>query len=204
MEVQSIVTQSTKLPVTGVQKVITVQLKVPTLLHAYQVLMLTQNTTSSRTTASFAYLECSARLMDLTIQVEIVLRDSTVQLERHSRAPQTRSVSLVISVLRAPDFTTHVLLELINRIPEKDFATSALLEVTVILMKLGRTCHAQEMVLVESLPHLIAQQDISALMVPSGLNNIHVLSEPSVVQQSEWKRPNVHSAQEASTATSQG
>lgn len=172
MEAQSTVTLSIKLLVIGVQRATTVQLKVPTQLNAYQVLMLTQNTTSSRTTVSLVSLECSARLLDLTIQVEIVLKDTTALQEKHSRVLQTRSASLVTTVLRVVAFTTHAQLELINHIPGKDFATPALLAVTVILMKLDRTCFVQEMALVELSPPLIVQRDITAPMVPNGPSSI--------------------------------
>lgn len=174
MEARSIVTQSTKPLVIGVQRAITVQLKVPIQHHAYQVLMLIQNTTSSRTTVNLVSPACSAQLMDLTIQPEIVLKDSTVLLERHNRVLQTKNVSLVTSVLKAVGYTTHVLLERISLIPGKVFVTSVLLEVTVILMKLGRTCHVKEVVRVESLTLLIAPRDTSALMALSGPSNIHV------------------------------
>ena len=61
MEARSIVTQSTKPLVIGVQRAITVQLKVPIQHHAYQVLMLIQNTTSSRTTVNLVSPACSAQ-----------------------------------------------------------------------------------------------------------------------------------------------
>lgn len=180
MEAQSIVTQSTKPQVISVQRVTTVQLKVHTQRHAYQVPMPIQNSISSRTIVKRVYLAHSVQLMDLIIQVEIVLKDSTVLLERQSRVHQTRSVSLVTSALREVDFTTHVQLERINHIQEKDFATHVLLEAIVIPMKQDRTHHVWEMILVESFSHQIAQLDISALMVPNGPTSIHALLAPSV------------------------
>jgi len=113
--------------------------------------------------------------------VETALKVITVLQERHSRVLQTKSVSLVITALRVVDSTTHALLEVISPILGKDFATFVLLEATAILMKLDRTCHVKEMVLVESSPHLIVQRDITAQMVRNGPSSIHVLWEPSAM-----------------------
>lgn len=149
MGVPSSVTQSTKQQVIGVQRVITAQLKVPTQLHAYQEPMLTQNSTSSRTIVNHVYLVCFVLHMDLTIQAEIVQKDSIVLLEKHNRVRPTRSVSLATFVLNEVGSITHVLLERINRILEKNFATLVQLEAIVIPMKQGKTCPVWEMILVE-------------------------------------------------------
>lgn len=111
--------------------------------------MLTQNSTSSRTIVNHVYLVCFVLHMDLTIQAEIVQKDSIVLLEKHNRVRQTRSVSLATFVLNEVGSITHVPLERINRILEKDFATLVQLEAIVIPMKQGKTCPVWEMILVE-------------------------------------------------------
>jgi len=111
--------------------------------------MLTLNSTSLGTTASFAFLVRSAQLMDWIFQLEIALKDFTVLLAKHSKARQTRNASLVTSAPRVADFTIRVLLGHTSHMPGKDFVTPVLLEVTVILTRQDKTCHVKEMSLVE-------------------------------------------------------
>lgn len=148
-EAQSIAILSIRVMVIDVQRVIIALLKVPIQHHVLQVLMLTLNSTSSGTTANRALLVNSAQLMDWTFQLEIALKDFTVLLGKHRQARQTRNASLVTSAPKVADFTIRVLLGHTSHMPGKAFVISVLLEVIVILMRQGKTCHVKGMSPVE-------------------------------------------------------